>query len=242
MKKLIAILLCMLMLVSAAACAKKPEPSPAPVDETELPETGTIAGGWAIAENCEMTDELRAIFEKALDGMVGVNYVPVACLGTQVVAGINYCFLAQAKVVYPDAQPKYVLVYIYEDLSGNAQIMNFADMPVVPGDDGTAAAVDETLAGGWFYAESYEITDKIRDTFGKALNSYGYLAVYEPIANLAEQVVAGTNRCLLVRFTERLPEARPQYKLIYVYEALDGTAEIIDMLDFDFGALCTYGA
>ena len=86
------------------------------------------------------------------------------------------------------------------------------------------------------------IPHEIEAKFGAALNSYGYLAVYEPVANLAEQVVAGTNRCLLVRFTERIPDALPEYKLMYVYEALDGTAEMLNVLDFDLGALCTYGA
>ena len=265
MKRTIAIVLCMLMLAASAACAKKPEPSPAPAAETsalkeetvpaengstELPVSpneepaGPIVGGWEIRYEQEMTDELRAVFEKALDGLVGVNYVPIACLGTQVVAGTNYCFLAQATVVYPDALPTYVLVYVYEDLSGNAEVMNFADMPVIPDEYGTAEPIppEETLDGGWAYTESPEITDEIKTKFGEALNSYGYLAVYEPIANLGTQVVAGLNRCILVRFTERIPDAQPEYKLMYVYEALDGTAEITDVLDFDVFQYCTYGA
>lgn len=255
MKKMIVILLAALLLVSVAACNKEtgkpvenaetapnqnveatPEPEPEPAPEI-MP-----AGGWAIAEDTSITAERKAVFDKALEGLVGVNYVPAAYLGSQVVAGTNYCFLAQATVVYPGAQPYYVLVYIYQDLEGNAQIMNFADMPVVPNENGTASAVEEMTSGGWFYTESYEITDEIKAKFGAALNSYGYLAVYEPVANLAEQVVAGTNRCLLVRFTERIPDALPEYKLMYVYEALDGTAEMLNVLDFDLGALCTYGA
>lgn len=217
-----------------------------PIVLPELPNEPepAVSGGWAVAEDPAMDDARSAIFAKALEQLVGVDYVPVACLGTQIVAGMNYCFLAKATVVYPGAQPKLVLVYVYEDLSGNAKIMNFADMPVVPNDDGSAAPISSegTLDGGWFYVESPEITDEIRGSLGKALNTNGYIAVYEPVANLAEQIVAGTNRCLLVRFTERIPDARPQYKLIYIYEALDGTAEITNMLDFDCGALCTYGA
>ena len=271
MKKTIAILLCALMLVTVAACRKAPEKpaetptAPVPDSETEtvpapdsaaeaeplpVPVTGSkeptvpISGGWQVAESVEMTDGLRAIFDKAIDGLLGVSYVPVACLGTQIVAGTNYCFLAQATVVYPDAKPKFVLVYIYEDLEGNAQILNFADMPVIPNEfEGIEPISDEeTLEGGWAYAESYEITPEIEDRFGKALTDYGYLAVYKPVANLGTQVVAGLNRCLLVQFTERIPEALPQYKLMYVYETLDGGAEMLDVLDFDFGVLCTYGA
>lgn len=225
---------------------KEPEPlEPEPEGEQEPePAPDMIAGGWQVSYEPEMTEETKAVFEKALDGLVGANYVPVACLGTQVVAGTNYCFLAKATVVYPDAQPKFVLVYVYEDLEGNAQILNFADMPVIPNEYGTAEPIpaEEMLEGGWAYAEDPTITQEIRDKFGTALVSYGYLAVYEPVANLGTQVVAGLNRCLLVRFTERIPEARPQYKLMYVWEKLDGTAEITDVFDFDLGDLCTYGA
>ena len=274
MKKMIAILLCALLLTGVVACkanTKEPE-KPAengdaqnteaetgnpqeelisgnpielpeiPIDDDEIPEMMT--GGWQALYGDELTDEQKAVFEKALEGLVGVDYVPIVCLGTQVVAGTNYCFLAKATVVYPDAKPKYVLVYIYEDLEGNAEIMNFADMPVIPNEYGEAEPIpaEETLMGGWAYAESYEITDEIKARFDAALNSYGYLAVYEPIANLGTQVVAGTNRCILVRFTERTPEAQPQYKLFYVYEDLEGGAEITDTINFDIGALCTYGA
>ena len=266
MKKLIAIFLCALLITAAVACTdKKPEtsgkvdeeqnaeagtnlPETEPIDRPELESkddfTGIMAGGWQVAYEPELTDETKAIFAKALDGLVGVDYEPIACLGTQVVAGTNYCFLAKATVVYPGAQPTYVLVYVYQDLEGNATIMNFADMPVVPNDDGTAEPIPagETLDGGWAYAESPEITDEIRRKFSDALVSYGYLAVYEPIANLGTQVVAGLNRCILVRFTERTPDAVPQYRLFYVYEKLDGSAEIINVIDFNIGELCTYGA
>ncbi len=221
------------------------EPTDQPFsDASTEPAPGMLAGGWQVSYEPEMTEETKAVFAKALEELDGVDYVPVACLGTQVVAGTNYCFLTQATVVYPDAQPKFVLVYIYEDLEGNAQILNFADMPVIPNEYGTAEPIpaEETLEGGWAYAESYEITAEIRDKFGIALNSYGYIAVYDPVANLGTQVVAGLNRCLLVRFTERIPEALPQYKLMYVYEALDGSAEITGVIDFDLGDLCTYGA
>ncbi len=246
MKKLIALLLGALLLVSAAACSQKQDEQPAEAGETgteELQQNEPLAGGWQLTENCEMTDELRAIFEKALDGLTGVNYVPIACLGTQVVAGTNYCFLTQGTVVYPGAAPTYKLVYVYKDLSGNAEILNIADMPIVPNEDGTVSTPEtETLAGGWFYSEAYTITSEKETRFGEALNDYGYLAVYTPVADLGSQVVAGMNRCFLVRFTERTPGAVPSYKLMYVYEPLEGSAKMLQVIDFDIGGYCTYGA
>ena len=257
MKKLIALMLCALLIAAFAACGKTTEAN-APAEQKndepqaaaeenaqteELPVNEPIAGGWANAEDPALTDELRAVFEKALAELVGVNYTPIACLGTQVVAGTNYCFLAQATVVYPDAKPTYVLVYIYQDLQGNASVMNFADMPVIPNEYGEAEPIpaDETLMGGWAYAESYEITDEIKANLDKALASLDG-ANYEPVANLATQVVAGQNRCLLCKITPVVPNPVPHYALVYVYENLEGGAEITQTIDLDVGALCTYGA
>ena len=39
-----------------------------------------------------------------------------------------------------------------------------------------------------------------------------------------------------------MPNPVAHYALVYLYEALDGTVEMLDVVDFDFGAYCTYGA
>lgn len=249
MKKTIAILLCILLIAVSVACAGiKIETSESIEVHEETNDTsedqigGSVVGGWTNAEDPAMTEELRSIFEKATEGLLGVNYIPVACLGTQIVAGTNYCFLAQATVVYPDAAPKYVLVYVYQDLSGNATVMNFADLAVVPNGNGEAEPIpEETLMGGWAFAESYEITDEIKAKLEKALeNLVG--AEYEPVANIATQVVAGTNRCLFCKITAVVPNAVPHYALVYVYEDLEGGASLQSAIDLDYAALCTYGA
>ena len=111
MRKLIGILMA-LMMVFGLACASA---------------EGMLSGGWQAAEDPAFTEELQAIFDKGLEGLVGVNYVPVAYLGSQVVAGTNHAFLCQATVVYPDAVPTWKIVFLYEDLQGNVSIMNIAD-------------------------------------------------------------------------------------------------------------------
>lgn len=241
MKKLFALMLCAALLLGAAACAKKPASLTGSSKTEPEPENEPIAGGWAATENEEMTDELRAIFDKALDGLVGVSYTPIACLGTQVVAGTNYCFLTQATVVYPDAVPGYKLVFVYADLTGNAQIMNIADMPIIPNEDGTVSVPEDDLMGGWAYAAEYEITEEIKNALLKA-NEGLVGSDYVAIANLGTQVVAGTNRCILCRITPVVQNPVSHYALVYVYENLEGGAELLQTIDFDFGALCTYGA
>ena len=110
MKKLIALLLVMLFL-TVSACA----------------EGSLLVGGWTPSASPEITEDLQAVFDKGLEGLLGVSYAPVAYLGSQVVAGTNYCFLAQATVVIPDARPTYVLIYLNQALDGNVTLMNIAD-------------------------------------------------------------------------------------------------------------------
>ena len=86
-----------------------------------------LVGGWQKAESPELTDEAKAAFEKATEGLLGVGYKPVALLGTQVVAGTNYRILCEATVVYPGAETHEVVMTIYEDLDGNASILSIED-------------------------------------------------------------------------------------------------------------------
>ena len=109
MKKLMAILLALLVLTGAASAEM-------------------LAGGWNVAEDTALTEERLAIFDLAMEGLVGVHYEPVAYLGYQVVAGMNHCFLCRATVVYPGAVPAYKLVYIYAALDGSAEITHIADL------------------------------------------------------------------------------------------------------------------
>ena len=52
----------------------------------------------------------------------------IALLATQVVAGTNYCFLCEATVVAPDAQPSYALVYVFDGLSGEHEILRVQEI------------------------------------------------------------------------------------------------------------------
>ena len=61
MKKLFAVLAALLMLMTAAAA-----------------EDGPLSGGWTPSADPAVTEELQAVFDKGLEGLVGVGYTPVA--------------------------------------------------------------------------------------------------------------------------------------------------------------------
>ena len=249
MKKMMIVLLAGLLMLTAVACKANEAPKEAVKNEEpqetaqeEIMANEPLAGGWTPAEDFgDITAERRAIFDKGMAALLGVDYVPVAYLGSQVVAGTNHVFLVKGTMVVPAQPVSYALAYFYEDLQGNVKLMNVADLPIVPQADGTLALPEEGLMGGWAYVEDPAFTDEEEAKLEAALqNQVG--ASYAIVACVAEQVVAGLNRCLLVQVTPVVPNARPHYALAYVYTDLEGNSSLTQVIDLDVGTYCTYGA
>ena len=77
--------------------------------QAEAQATSTPDADWTLPETIGITDEVTAVFDKALEGLTGVTYEPIGYLGEK--DGV-YCVLCRATVVYPDAKPYYALVYV----------------------------------------------------------------------------------------------------------------------------------
>lgn len=114
MKKIMIVLLCLCMLINCCAFAGA--------------ESMNLAGGWGMTEDIAVTEDARAAFDKAMEEFVGVGYEPVALLGTQVVAGLNYCLLCRASTVTLPPQSFYALVYIYAGVDGTCAVMDIQEI------------------------------------------------------------------------------------------------------------------
>ena len=110
-----AVLLSILLLVGCAQ--QSPNQSSQQVDEPQVEDTqmddSQLVGAYG--EDRPLTPEDRAIFDEAMAGLMGVSYEPLL-VSTQVVAGLNYRFTAEATVVAPDAEPTKVFIYIFQPL------------------------------------------------------------------------------------------------------------------------------
>lgn len=191
--------------------------APAQGKEEEAP----IAGGWQAAEDGTITEELQALFDKAMEKMVGVDYTPVELLETQIVAGTNYKFLCESQVVAPDAPVQMAVVTIYEDLEGNAEVLDIEMM------EGSG---EGALLGGWQAAEDGTITEELQEIFDKAAE--GLVGVsYTPIELLETQIVAGTNYRFLCESRVVAPNAETKQVIVTVYRDLNGNASITDVAD-----------
>lgn len=116
MKKLLALLTLAALLMTAFVCPTLAE-SP-------------MTGGWSTYTDdpTEIPAEALDALNAALEKLVGCVYKPIALLATQVVAGTNYCFLCETTVVVPDAQPSYALVYVFDGLSGEHEILRVQEI------------------------------------------------------------------------------------------------------------------
>lgn len=210
--------------VCFTACGKTNETTQI-TENTTVEETAAHkVGGWTIPADTKITDEEFAIFNKGIEGLVGVEYEPVAYLGSQLVAGTNHCFLCKATVVYPGTTPQYKLVYIYEKLDGTEEILNIADIEL----PGAGDADSNPIPGGWSYADDPSVDEKTASVVDKATEKL-LGAEYEPVAYIGSQVVAGMNHAVLCRITSISPDAEDGYALLYIYEDLNGGFEILEI-------------
>lgn len=78
----------------------------------------------------EITKEEISLFEKAMNGLVGVRYTPLA-VATQVVNGINYSYLCDSMVVVPGAVNYNALVIIHKAMDGKTSIMEIKKVKII---------------------------------------------------------------------------------------------------------------
>ena len=184
----------------------------AEIEEIEEP-AGMTLGGWSLTDDGSLSDAAQSAFAKAMEGFVGVNYTPVALLGTQLVSGTNYCLLCEAAVVYPDAKPYYAVVTVYESLDGAAEIRNIVALDLgdiaESGEIRAAGAPEDELLGGW------------------SIDRESRLEVPGGVMHLATQVASGSNHIVLCR----------GWNLCFVYADTQGKTEITQTVPLDLAAL-----
>ena len=244
MKKLIAFTLAFMLCLSVFAlsgCEGQADPTETETPtEIDAPAVGPIAGGWTVSKEPvtpSIPQEALDAFNAAMEGLDGVGYEPIAYLGSQVVAGVNYGFLCRAKVVTPDAEASLCTVKIYRDLEGNASVLDIKDIAISDYTaDGDVSFTPENLAGGWSLPADLApaaLPEEVQKAFDTALAGFAGVG-YSPIAYLGSQVVAGANYAILCNATTVTAEPQSALAVVVVYADLEGGAQITSVAGFDF--------
>lgn len=203
-----------------AASADAADAAPA-----EVTEENCISGSWKRAENPALTENVRALSDKAFDGLEGVTYTPYALLATRTVAaGRQYRVLCKVTGVYPGAEEEYVVVTLQGGWLGRAGIVDIADPLCLTNLD------REPMPGSWQEADSPVLTEDAAAAFAKATE--GFVGVnYVPVALLSEQVVAGIQYRILCEATTVYPGAEMHYAVVNVYVSPEGSANLLSVTD-----------
>ena len=84
-----------------------------------------LLGAWSanVDHPTEIPQDVLDAFQAATESTTDYVYKPIALLGSQVVAGMNYCLLCETTLAVPDAQPSYALVYFYDGVNGEKEIL-----------------------------------------------------------------------------------------------------------------------
>ena len=241
MKKTIIYILMAVLFVSMLglnACGSKeqaadPEET---LDAVEDSGDGMQDGGWTVADSSavELPEEVQSAFDKALETLTGsYNEVkPIAYLGRQVVSGTNYAVLYRVTYADEKAPAGLVVLTVYEDLEGNAELLSSEDFSIADYNTGDEAAEvnkeEEPVAGGWQMPEQItvaEIPEEAKNAFNKAVEGFTGNDL-TPMALLGTQVVAGTNYAFLCHSKLATAEPSESIQVVIVYEDLEGNAEI----------------
>lgn len=202
-----------------------------PLTTDEMGISGEIVGGWTYesAVGLPLDEELADLFFNATAGMMGASHEALCLLGTQVVAGTNYAFLAKTTLVTAAPVVKLTVVIVTKGLDGTASLRSINDFEPA---GYTASETATGLAGGWTVAEQSEtLPEDVKATFDEAMNTLLGVS-YTPVALLGSQVVAGANYLYLASATTVTAQPVTSLKLVSVYKALDGTCSINAISDF----------
>ena len=250
MKKFLAILLAAMFILSLAACGEKNE-TPAATDAETATEAATensaasesgeaVSGGWTVNEELSavtLPDKVQKAFDSVVTELKGFTYLPVAYLGSQVVAGTNYAVLCRATPETDEPVVSYLRVMIiYVDLDEKAQITNVDSFIIDDYTQGEGKA-PEQLSGGWQVPETITKSPMSADAqtaFDKATaNLTG--RTLDPMALLGTQVVAGTNYAILCCSAPDDENGAESLVVATVYADLEGNAEVSNICTVDIG-------
>lgn len=188
-----------LVLAGCAAGTSSNSGSSAPEAQTSTSkqEDAHVASGeWKSntePPSANLSVEQEAVFKRATEGVTDVSYGPVAVIGQQVVAGTNSAFLCQNTYWEGDATPEWMVVTIYNDLKGNAQVVEEKGLDVADVRTSDTDAGHEAT-GAWAAPvpqKEASLSGPAQKAFEAAAETRGDVSL-TPIALLGTQGESGT--------------------------------------------------
>ena len=182
---------------------------------------------FSLKDNPDAMNAFEAAFP---NGYNYTHYEPIALLGTQVVSGTNYLYLCKSTWTDYQENVSFVLLQIYQDLSGKSEVMGSAIL--FPTEESREEGEDYIDNTGSYLPENIPA---IQNAFKEAVpddeNAY-----YIPLAYIGKHTQEGKPEEDVI-FTAKDPrgtDTKISYELLYIAKDTAGKAKLVKTEDVVF--------
>ena len=182
---------------------------------------------FSIKDNPDAMNAFEAAFP---NGYNYTHYEPIALLGTQVVSGTNYLYLCKSTWTDYQENVSFVLLQIYQDLSGKSEVMGSAIL--FPTEESREEGEDYIDNTGSYLPENIPA---IQNAFKEAVPDNENVS-YIPLAYIGKHTQEGKPEEDVI-FTAKDPrgtDAKISYELLYIGKDKDGKAKLVKTEDVQF--------
>ena len=182
---------------------------------------------FSIKDNPDAMNAFEAAFP---NGYNYTHYEPIALLGTQVVSGTNYLYLCKSTWTDYQENVSFVLLQIYQDLSGKSQVVGSAIL--FPTEESREEGEDYIDNTGSYLPENIPA---IQNAFKEAVadNEDTY---YIPLAYIGKHTQEGKpeENVIFTAKKSKGKDAKISYELLYIGKDKDGKANLVKTEDVQF--------
>lgn len=182
---------------------------------------------FSLKDNPDAMSAFEAAFR---NGYNYTHYEPIALLGTQVVSDTNYLYLCKSTWTDYQENVSFVLLQIYQDLSGKSEVMGSAIL--FPTEESREEGEDYIDNTGSYLPENIPA---IQNAFEEAVpddeNAY-----YIPLAYIGKHTQEGKPKedVIFAAKKSKGKDAKTNYELLYIGKDKDGKAKLVKTEDVVF--------
>ena len=196
-------------------------------NNTDAPLVGaynTNLVSFSLKDNPDAMNAFEAAFP---NGYNYTHYEPIALLGTQVVSGTNYLYLCKSTWTDYQENVSFVLLQIYQDLSGKSEVMGSAIL--FPTEESREDGEDYIYNTGSYLPENIPA---IQNAFKEAVPN-DENASYIPLAYIGKHTQEGKPEedVIFAAKDPRGTDAKISYELFYIAKDKDGKAKLVKTED-----------
>ena len=215
----------------------KPSESGATAEEKEKAQNNTDAPlvgayntnlvSFSLKDNPDAMNAFEAAFP---NGYNYTHYEPIALLGTQVVSGTNYLYLCKSTWTDYQENVSFVLLQIYQDLSGKSQVMGSAIL--FPTEESREEGEDYIDNTGSYLPENIPA---IQNAFNEAVKDNENVS-YIPLAYIGKHTQEGKPEedVIFTAKKSKGKDAKTSYVLLYIGSGKGGKAKLVKTEDVQF--------